>query len=366
MRRALAAALALLAAAACSRPRTPIMDCAAAQDARPICGFHDPEDLALLPAAHALVVSEMGAPDGARPGALSFFALESESRTPAYPLSGAADAAPRAGWGDPACPGAPGEKLSPHGLDLARRPDGGLELLVVNHGGRESVELFEVTDSAEAPALAWRGCVLAPDDALLNDVAALPDGGFVATHFISRTHAARSSLWGLLRFSTGQVLEWHAGGPMRPVPGTEAPAPNGIAVSPDGETLYVDEYFADEVRKIERRTGKLLGKAEIASPDNVNWAPDGKLLVASHNAPLNEIVACAGLEHGQCPFHFSIVLLDPRDMQGHALYENVGPPMGGGTTAILVEDELYIGSFAGDRILRVTLPSWAMKLVAAP
>ena len=366
MSRGFALALAVLAAAACSRPRPPIADCAAVGDARPICVFHDPEDFALLPAAHALVVSEMGAPDGSHAGALSFFALESESRALAYPIHAAADEAPRPGWGDPACPAAPGEKLSPHGLDLAKRPDGALELLVVNHGGRESVELFEVTDSAEAPALAWRGCVLAPEDAALNDVAALPDGGFAATHFISRTHPTRSSLLGLLGFSSGQVLEWHAGGPMRPIPGTEAPAPNGIAASPDGETLYVDEYFADEVRKYERRSGKLLAKAEIASPDNVNWTADGKLLVASHNAPLNEILACTRVEHGQCPFHFSIVLLDPRDMQAHALYENVGPPMGGGTTALLVEDELYIGSFAGDRILRVTLPSWAMKLVAAP
>src|SRR5262249_10191752 len=159
--------------------------------------------------------------------------------------------------------------------------------------------------------------VLAPEDASLNDVAALPDGGFVTTHFISRTHPLRSALLGLLRLSTGEVLEWHPGRAMRPIPGSQAPAPNGIAASPDGEARYVDEYLADEVRKIERHSGKLLGKVEIASPDNVNWAPDGMLLVASHNAPLNEILACGDVEHGQCPFHFSIVLLDPRDMQAH-------------------------------------------------
>jgi len=366
VRRVLAGALALLAAGACSRARAPITDCAPSKDAHPICGFHNPEDLALLPAAHVLVVSEMGVPDGPHPGSLSFLALESESRSPAYPLPGVPDAPPRAGWGDPACPGAPGDKLSPHGLDLARRPDGALELLVVNHGGRESVELFEVSDSPKAPALAWRGCVLAPDDALLNDVAALPDGGFVTTHFASRAHPLRSVLWGLLRGSTGAVLEWHPGAAMRAIPGTEAPAPNGIAVSPDGETLFVDEYLADELREFERRTGRLLAKLQIASPDNVNWAPGGKLLVASHNAPLNEIMACGGLEHGQCPFHFSIVLLDPRDMKDYALYENVGPPMGGGTSALLVDDQLYVGSFAGDRVLRVALQSWAMKLVASP
>src|SRR5262249_5143920 len=115
--RGLALALTLLTLAGCSRPRAPISDCAAMGDAHPFCVFHDPEDFALLPAAHALVVSEMGAFDGSRGGTLSFFALESESRSPAYPLAGKTDEAPRSGWGDPACPGGPGEKLSPHGLD---------------------------------------------------------------------------------------------------------------------------------------------------------------------------------------------------------------------------------------------------------
>ncbi|HTO53674.1 MAG TPA: hypothetical protein VMR50_09825 [Myxococcota bacterium] len=365
-RAALALGLAALGLAACSKPRPPISDCVPTADARPICTFHDPEDFALLPQAHALVVSQMGGGDGSKPGSLVFFALESESLTPAYPLPGAANEAPHAGWGDPKCPGAPGAALSPHGLDLATRPDGALELLVVNHGGRESVELFEVSD-ALPPALAWRGCVLAPDDAFLNDVAALPDGGFVTTHFLSRAHPLRSSLLGLLRLSTGEILEWHADSGIQPIPGTSAPGPNGIAVSKDGETLYLDAYFADEVRKISRRTGQTLEKADIASPDNLNWTAEGKLLVASHNAPLNEILACATLEHGQCPFHFSIVLLDPARLSDpHTIYENVGPPMGAGTSALLIDGELYVGSFAGDRLLRVTLADWALRLVASP
>jgi hypothetical protein len=360
--------LAALALAACSKPRPPILDCVPTGDARPVCGFQNPEDMAYLPNAHALVVSQMGGGglDGAKPGSLLFFALESESKTPAYPLPGDTTSSEHAGWGDAQCPGPPGEKFSPHGLDLARRPDGALELLVVNHGGREAIELFEVSDQPSAPAVAWRGCVLAPEDALLNDVAALPDGGFVTTHFISRTHPTRSSLWGMLGFASGEVLEWHAGGAMKPVPGTAGPMPNGIAVSKDGENLYVDMYLADEVRKIARRSGELLAKAEIASPDNVNWTPEGKLLVASHNAPLTEIMACAQLEKGQCPFHFSIVVLDPDTMEDVAIYENVGPPMGAGTSALHVEHELVIGSFAGDRLLRVTLQDWAAKLFAGP
>ncbi len=357
-------ALAVLGALACSKPRPPILDCAPAKDARPICGFHNPEDLALLPQAGALVVSQMGAVDGSKPGNLAFFSLASESLGVAYPPASGDSSAPRPGWGDTHCPGPPGAAFSPHGLDLATRPDGALQLLVVNHGGRESVELFEVTDSPGGPSLAWRGCALAPEDALLNDVAALPDGGFVTTKFLSKNHPNWSSLLGLLRIPTGYVLEWQAEAGFRRLAGTDAPLPNGIAVSRDGETIFVDAYLADEVRKISRRSGELLGTADVASPSNLNWTPDGRLLVASHNAPTNEILACGAIEKGQCPFHFSIVLLDPTEMEGFAIYENVGPPMGAGTSALRIGNELVIGSFAGDRLLRVTLPDWVLKSLA--
>jgi SMP-30/Gluconolactonase/LRE-like region len=366
VKRGAALALAGVCALACARPRDPILDCTPAPDARPICGFRNPEDLALLPKARALVVSQLGSLDGAKPGSLVFFDLESESLSDAFPAAGSGPGAPRAGWGEPDCPGAPGAAFSPHGLDLASRPDGALELLVVNHGGRESVELFEVTDAPDAPALAWCGCAIAPAGAMLNDVAALPDGGFVATDFLPKAHPTLWSLLGLLRISTGEVLEWQPGRGFRKLAGTEGPLPNGIAVSRDGETLYVDEYLADEVRKISRRTGELLGSAEVASPDNLNWSPDGKLLVASHDAPMNEIAACGDVERGQCPFHFSIVLLDPERMEGTAVYENAGPPMGAGTSALRIGDELYIGSFAGDRLLRVTLPAWVTKSAEKP
>jgi hypothetical protein len=195
----------------------------------------------------------------------------------------------------------------------------------------------------------------------LNDVAALPDGGFVATWFISKTHPTRDLLLGLVGFSTGHVLEWQPGAGWKKVPNSDSALPNGIAVSPDGETLFVDVYLSDEVRKIARRSGELLGSVEVPSPDNLNWTPDGKLLVASHNAPMNEIMACAQLQKGQCPFHFAIMLLDPAEMRATAVYENVGPPMGAGTSALRIGNEIIIGSFAGDRLLRAKLPDWVTK-----
>ena len=359
------AALALAAfALACARPREPITSCEPVGDARPVCRFHNPEDLALLPHAHALVVSQLGSVDGSKPGSLVFFDLATDAVSPAFPPPAAAPLLPQPGSPQPGCPGPPGPGFDPHGIDLAQRPDGASELLVVNHGGRESIELFAVDDVQGAPALVWRGCVLAPPDALLNDVAALPDGGFVTTKSLSRAHPNLGFLLALLRIPSGAVYEWQPDSGFRELPGTRGAFPNGIAVSRDGKTLFVDEWLSDEVRKIDRKSGALLGSADIASPDNLNWSSDGHLLVASHNAPLLDILACGDLARGQCPFYFSVVALEPERMEPDSIYENGGPPMGGGTSALRVGDEIVIGSFAGDRLLRVTLPEWIRNSLA--
>ncbi len=344
-----------LGLAGCAEPLPPVVDCAATDDARPVCGFQNPEDLAQLPASGALVFTQMGTMDGATPGSIVFFDLATDAITPAFGGASSPGLAPTAGWGDPECPGAPGEKLSPHGLSLARRPDGALALLVVNHGGRESIELFEVDDTPGAPGLAWRGCVVAPEGSFLNDVAALPDGGFVTTHMFAKGGTTLPILKSLLGLSTGWVLEWHADSGWTKVPQSDGAMPNGITASADGGSLYVDLYLGDEVRKISRKTGELLATVEIASPDNILWSPDGSLLVASHNAPLRDVLACGEVERGACAFHYSIVELDPETLKPHALYENSGPPMGAGTAALRIGDELVIGTFKGDRIVRAKL-----------
>jgi hypothetical protein len=43
-----------------------------------------------------------------------------------------------AGWGDPACP-VPAA-FSTHGLFVSQRPDGHVQIIAVNHTGRESIE----------------------------------------------------------------------------------------------------------------------------------------------------------------------------------------------------------------------------------
>ena len=109
-----------------------ILGCDSQGNAHPICGFSNPEDLAPLPGDQALLVSEYGGNEGQHPGGLVLFAIESEERRVLFRGGDTRDA-PMAGWGDPSCPGAPSPAFSPHGIDLVRRDDGKLQLLVVQH-----------------------------------------------------------------------------------------------------------------------------------------------------------------------------------------------------------------------------------------
>jgi len=340
--------LLLLAATAGCGGIEPVSDCSPRGGARPVCGFQNPEDLALLPGGRTLIVSEFGSLEGDRPGRLALYDIDSGARTLAY--EGGAAAALVPGWGEETCPGPPPVGFSPHGLDLARRPSGELALLVVNHGGRESLELFEVT---AAGAVEWRGCILPPPGSFLNDVAALPDGGLVASHMYDRERGLLPLAWSmLLGRETGHALEWHPGAGFSVVPGSAAGLPNGIAVSSDGASIYLNSSLTGLVRRIDRASGRELARADVEAPDNVSWS-DGRLLVASLRAPMWQVMRCAELRTGACPLPFAIVELDPETLATREIYAGEGAPMGAGTAAIEVGGELFIGTFAGDRLLRV-------------
>ena len=66
----------------------------------------------------------------------------------------------------------------------------------------------------------------------------LPDWGFVTTKFLDRTlPQAQSMAQARQGQLNGAVFEWHPGGQVAAIPGTELSAPNGIEVSADGKTL---------------------------------------------------------------------------------------------------------------------------------
>ena len=333
---------------------TAITTCEPAGPARPICGFQNPEDLVALPGGEAILVSEYGGMDGDVPGALALLLLDTEERREVF-RGGDADGAEPV-WGDPACPGPPPPAFSPHGIHLSER-DGVLQLLAVQHGARESIEFFEVSGAGTDWHVAWRGCVVAPESAWLNSVAALPGGGFVTTRMMTRPPGDEDLLTALQRGADpgpGYVLEWLPERGFEILRGSEVGMPNGVETSTDGRLVFVNG--GGQVRRIVRATGETEASATLGGLDNARWAPDGRLLVASlEGEGRDELAFCFNLERGACPIQFRIVAVDPESLETEELYRNAGAPMGGGTIGLVIGRELFVGSFAGDRILRVAL-----------
>ena len=364
-RRATAWAIAGLAAAlGCAH--TPVPDCQPEGPARPICGFTNPEDLVPLPGDGALLAGEYGRDAEHHSGGLVLLDLETEQVRRVY-RGGEGPARWEAGWGAPGCTAPPSAAFNSHGLDLVRRDDGRLALLAVQHGGREAVEIFEVSGAGGDWAVEWRGCVPAPASASLNDVAALPDGSFFTTKMYDLSERPDFSQ-GMPTTPTGYALLWSPADGYTKVGGSDGVIPNGIAASPDGRLVYMNVAGGDHVRKIEVATGRELGRARVPAPDNVTWSPDGVLLVASARpGGPDDFAACGRVVQGPCRLPFAIVAVDPDTMQALGpVYESSGTPMGAGTVGLQIGRELFIGSFQGDRILRVDLDAVAAGGPAAP
>lgn len=332
-----------------------VSSCEPEGEVTPICGFHHPEDLEVMPGERLILVSEYGSLDGSKPGALSSYRPDDGYIETLYPSSGQSKPSPAeqpAVWGDPACPGPPTEAFDPHGIHHSV-DSGAARLLVVNHGGRESIEMFEVklADDGRSADLYWRGCVVAPVGAWLNDVVGLPDRGLVATHMMAR--GTTSEALGLAARSnspTGYALEWQPGSGWRQLPGTEGTLNNGIEVSADGTVLYINYYLGDEVVAVERQSGTRLWQASVPQPDNLSWAPDSRLLVASHQEDLDAVIHCSEHEAPVCPIRYAVVSIDSATGTQSTVITGGGAVFGGATVAVQIDQFIYLGSFTGNRM----------------
>ncbi|MFU8817175.1 MAG: hypothetical protein ACNA7W_17650 [Pseudomonadales bacterium] len=347
----LAGVLALPLLAACGGAPL-ITSCEAAHGITPDCRFQNPEDLVVSPQGQFILVSQMGDMEGHVPGDLVALAPATGEIRPLFP--GADRVQPAEGWGDAACP--PPEIFSPHGIDLEQLESGAHALYVINHGGRESVEMFEVLEDEQGVELLWRGCVLAPEHGYFNDLVVLQNGDFWVSQMFPRD---ANVTWAALRmqftgYAPGYAYHWSPAGGFARLPGTDAKFANGIEKSADERYVFLNSYFGDELIKVDTATGTRLGSVAVASPDNLTWSPTGELLVASHHASIPEMLACTEIDAGSCGFRFQIVAVNPDTLDARVLLDHEGPPMGAATVALPFEDSVYLGTFAGDRIARVS------------
>ena len=237
------------------------------------------------------------------------------------------------------------KNLQTHGLDV-KHTKGQTTVYAINHGGRESVEIFRLhpaMDTAE-----WIGCALPPEGVTSNSIAALPDGGFILTKFLdSRDKEGFQHI--LAGQVTGTVYRWTSGKGFNEVPGTRLSGDNGILASADGRWLYVNAYGTHEIYRLPLSGN---GERSIAkvdfSPDNLRWAPDGSIFVTGQfitPQTLNTL-------HG-----WATARLDPKTMTTTPVVKEPGLKVfDDATSTVQVGKTLWFGTFRGDRMAYMPAP----------
>ncbi len=129
--------------------------------------------------------------------------------------------------------------------------------------------------------------------------------------------------------------------------------PNGIAISADEQTLFVNIYMGNRLIKYDRSKKAVTGSVSIRQPDNVTRDDDGMLWVASHQQ--DPIKDTCTMEIGPCLLPFEIVRVDPKTLQRETILSHLGEPMGYATVALRAGNTIYLGTAHGDRIARFAL-----------
>jgi hypothetical protein len=321
--------------------------CAPAGGLSFVCGVQNPEDLVLVPNSRWMVASGMAPGSG-------LHIVDTNAKTVAsiYAASTASARADKTKFAN--CPGPLDAKQAVlHGLSLRPAGISRYTVYATNHGGRESIEVFELDASSATPTATWVGCIVMPMNMAANSVAAFRDGTVVATVLILPGKTFEDAF---AQKNTGAVFQWKPGEKtFTMIPGTELSANNGIETSPDDREFFVASTTTKRIIAFSReKPGVQLRSAQLTEfgPDNVRWTADNKLITAGliDNEP-----SCGGppkTEAGiRCPRGYVVATIDPKTMAVSEIARGPATPAFTGTAiAMRTGNELWLGSFFADRL----------------
>ncbi len=327
-------------------------ECTASGEYEFVCGPQNAEDLALVPDTKWIISSSMAA------GAMIYL-IDSEEKTwsELYPADSPHARQDMEIYG--ACPGTPDpNNFVTHGLNIRAGVNGHSTLYVVGHGGREAIEVFDVDANSAQPVLTWTGCVMLPEGMAANSVASFSDGSLVVTVPLHPGFTIADSMAGQL---TGAVHEWSPGDSgFTIIQGTELPYGNGIEVSGDGQEIYVASSglfsvvtFSNSNPSRQLRTTETL----TFVPDNIHWGSDGMLITAGMVVDYPNCGSIGGpnefdlAKFAACPRPAIASAIDPQSMDSKVLVRSpANKKFSNATMALPVGDDIWIGTFSGDRI----------------
>jgi DNA-binding beta-propeller fold protein YncE len=322
-------------------------ECKPASDMSFICDIESAEDLVLVPETKWVLAS------GYSPGG-AVYAIETQSRA----FHQAYDPAKVAYQSQtyPSCSTPPdANTFVGHGLSIQAGENGHSTLYVVGHGGREAIEVFDVTSAGAVPELTWVGCVMMPEGLDANSVAVMRDGSLRLTVLMHPGYTFAQVFEGV---KTGAVYGWSPGdAAIEKIVGSELPGNNGIEVSSSGEELYVVSSGLSTISVFSNTNPARLLRATPRmdfSPDNVHMTAAGLLMTGGpswvdHNCAAAEdfdLETFASCPRGSVGATFNPVTL--KEVQrwsagANAVFSN-------STMALEVGAEIWFGTFSGTRI----------------
>jgi hypothetical protein len=331
---------------AAAEPR-PLPGCESDGELHFVCGLKQPEDLARIPGTRWLIASGFSQGAGLK-------LIDTAQRTVEPWYTPATRQARSAAYGDCAMPPDPA-LFNTQGISLRAGKNQRHTLYVTNHGGRESVEIFSIDTRRDTPALTWNGCVLLPDGTAANSVATYSDGTILITVL---THPGTSITDFVRGGVTGGVYEWRSSAPQfRLLPGTQLPGNNGLETARDDSGFYVVAFGWRSVLAFPRDLATPARRVEMSGfmPDNIHW--DGERLILAgmqYDEP-----ACGGVrkiidgiaDGMRCHRGYTVAQLNPIDMSMRLIaYAGPNASFNGVSAAVVVEDELWLGSYQADRV----------------
>jgi hypothetical protein len=195
-----------------------------------------------------------------------------------------------------------------------------------------------------------------------NSVAAFHDGTILATVLTRPGTTITDFVSGK---KTGVVLAHKPGaGKFEEIPGTELPGNNGLETSPDDKSFYVVAFGWHAIVVFSRAHPEKPVRQVTAPgfmPDNIHW-DNGRLIAAGMR--LDE-PACGGLrkiingvaDDMRCHRGYTVAQLDPGTMTFTILaHSEPNADFNGVSAAVMVNHELWLGSYQADRLAHRPLP----------
>jgi len=245
----------------------------------------------------------------------------------------------------------------PAGLSLYAPAEGPKRLFVVNRNSlrHHSIEIFEQTSTgafAPVESLKDRG-LWSPNSIVAvgpRQFYVTNDSGFKerdAADPLRQTERRLKDRRSNVLFFDG--TRWH-------VVAEDLNRANGIAVTPDGRTVYVSESSGRRLQVFDRdlKTGSLKPRERVSVdsvPDNLTVAANGVVWIGSHPRAL-AILRALHDPGSRAPTQ--VLKFDPaapKSQRVHEVYVNDGTEIAAGTVAAPRDDRFLIGSLTDHKLL---------------